>query len=270
MWGARAETVPQVLWRPHQQSLELVCGLASGLQRRLASRSQEPNHLYLAVAALRLSDRLTGQHRPGCCLRVDGVGFAVAPEVAPLWSLDLHHRDSCSLQVAGKSGPVAAGPLYTGASHRAKAFRPTQESLTNAGVSHSLSLCSVPLAHPGACPTGPEPPPRAQVEVSVHAQDHSVHAGGAFRIAEGSLHVCCSFQGAVIVFAQRSRSGQYCEGSGPWQALIRSRSGRGRLRSGAPNNDRRVTRKALLSRRIDGSGQSRTPPATTYSVFTAE
>ncbi len=36
-----------------------------------------------------------------------------------------------------------------------------------------------------------------------------------------------------------------------------------------PKTDRRVTPKALLSRRIDGSGQSWTPPATTYSVFTA-
>jgi hypothetical protein len=37
-----------------------------------------------------------------------------------------------------------------------------------------------------------------------------------------------------------------------------------------PKTGRRVTRKALLSQRIDGSGQSQKPPATTYSVFTAD
>jgi len=45
----------------------------------------------------------------------------------------------------------------------------------------------------------------------------------------------------------------------------------GQLRDGAPKPDRRVTPKAPLCavRRIDESGRSRTPPATTYSVFTA-
>src|SRR3954470_13577116 len=59
--------------------------------------------------------------------------------------------------------------------------------------------------------------------------------------------------------------GQYCEGPDPRQALIRSRSGLGRLRA-RPQTDRRVTRMAPLGRRIDGSGRSRTPPAATYSL----
>ena len=66
-----------------------------------------------------------------------------------------------------------------------------------------------------------------------------------------------------------AEDGRYCEGPGGQQALIRSRSGPGRLQDDARKTDRRVTPKALLSRRIDGSGQSRTPPATTYSLFTA-
>ena len=40
---------------------------------------------------------------PGLCgLCVFGIGFAVAPEVAALGSLDLHHRDPRGLQVARK------------------------------------------------------------------------------------------------------------------------------------------------------------------------
>ena len=34
-----------------------------------------------------------------CRLRVDGVGFAVAPEMAALGPLYLHHRDPGGLQV---------------------------------------------------------------------------------------------------------------------------------------------------------------------------
>src|ERR687897_2787836 len=59
-----AQSVAQLLRSGHQQGLKLVGGLATGFHRRLARRSQGPDHPYLAVSALGFSGRLPGQHRP--------------------------------------------------------------------------------------------------------------------------------------------------------------------------------------------------------------
>src|SRR5215207_9201539 len=55
-----AQAVAQLLRGRHQEALELVRGLAASLYRRLAGRSQGPDHLCPAVTALGLSGCLAG------------------------------------------------------------------------------------------------------------------------------------------------------------------------------------------------------------------
>jgi hypothetical protein len=84
-------------WRP----------LGPGLNSGAAGRPQGPDHLHVPVAALGHARGLSCQNSPGCCLRVDRIGFAVAPEMAALGPFDLHNRDARGLQVAGESGSIA-------------------------------------------------------------------------------------------------------------------------------------------------------------------
>jgi hypothetical protein len=86
-----------------------------------------------------------------------------------------------------------SGPLYSGTPHRAKALRPTKESLIASRCGRYLQLTQAPAqlvqSHR-----------HVHVEVRVHTQDHPIHAGGAFHIVP---KIVCTpaapFNAAVIV-----------------------------------------------------------------------
>src|SRR5215217_7747084 len=101
-------------------------------------------------------------------LGIDGVGLAVAPEMAALRPLDFHYRDPRSLQVAGESGPIAAGSLYPGAPHGTETLRPREESVVT------------PLGRRyGQLAQGPaqlvQGHHHVDIEVRVHTQNHLGH-----------------------------------------------------------------------------------------------
>jgi hypothetical protein len=148
--------------------VQLVGGVDAGLHRRAASAPERPDHLHLAVCALGHARRLAGQDRTGGRLRVFGVGFAVALEVAALGPFHLDHRDSHVLQVAGQTGPVAAGPFHPGAPYGAEPFRPTEEVAVAPESRGCLRLAQAPAQVV-------EYHRHVEVQVSVHPQHHLDH-----------------------------------------------------------------------------------------------
>src|SRR4029453_6018544 len=71
-------------------------------------RPERPDRLDDAVASLGWGGGHPSQHRAGGGLGVDRVGPAALVAGAPVWPVDLHHRDVLVQQVAGQAGAVAA------------------------------------------------------------------------------------------------------------------------------------------------------------------
>ena len=111
---------------------------------------------------------------------------------------------------------------------------------------------------PGGCPL-PTPSPRPHPR-STRAAAPS-HSSRSFPYPPGQLLPDTTRRADDTVRGHKMRPASSYKVTPPWSPL-------GRLRA-TPWNDRQVTRKALLGLRIDGSGRSETPPATSLSLFTA-
>jgi hypothetical protein len=96
--------------------------------------------------------------------------------VAAFGPLDLHYRDSGLFQVAGESGPVAAGPFHTSTPYGAEAFRPTEELPVALGGGGHLDLAQ-------ASAQRVEDHTNVEVQVRVHPQHHLRHVSRSTRAA---------------------------------------------------------------------------------------
>ena len=164
------------------------CVLASTAER---GRPQDPDHLHPSVCALRaLPQPRRPIPCPGCCLRVDGIGFSVAPEMAALRHLDLHHRDPPGPQVACESGSVACWYLLPRLTSRAQNPAPsTGDSRNLHGRWHAgLAQASAQMVHDHS---------HVEVEVCIYAQDHPALGGRLRYFGADRRHVPIPFRSRV-------------------------------------------------------------------------
>jgi hypothetical protein len=144
-------------------------------------RPERPDRLDDAVASLGWGGGHPSQHRAGGGLGVDRVGPAALVAGAPVWPVDLHHRDVLVQQVAGQAGAVAAGAFDPDGVEAAVAAQPAQQLPVATAVSGELPVADQPslLVDDGGV---------VGAAVSVHsADDHPGalvgalgHAGTAF------------------------------------------------------------------------------------------
>ena len=104
-----------------------------------ASQSQHPDRFDIAVAGLRLAERVTRERGPGRADRVVRVGLPGPASPLPVRSIDLHHRHPRALEMTSQSRAVTAGPFDTDqhdltertrATRRARDSRPVSSRTT--------------------------------------------------------------------------------------------------------------------------------------------
>jgi hypothetical protein len=98
--------------RGHQQRLDGVDRLGTGLDRGLAGDPQRPGHLHRAVLGLGDAGRLARLHRPSGGVGVNGVALAAPPAGCPVGPVDLQNPLARGGQEPDEPGAVAARALH--------------------------------------------------------------------------------------------------------------------------------------------------------------
>jgi hypothetical protein len=167
--------------------------------------------------------------------------------------------------VAGESGPVAAGPFHTSTPYGAEAFRPTEELPVAFGGGGHLDLAQASL--PRGSRTTPTWKSRC-VSTPNTTSATSPDPGVPLVVTvptPSALAASCSAR-------CEAEDGRYCEGPRGAGKLLLGHApvlgGSGRRPEDRPMGHLKGT--FFSVQRMDGSGRSGVPPATTYSVFTAD
>jgi len=101
----------------HQQCMDLVDGLPSGLDGRAALAGEYPKRLGLTVGALGNRAVGAGQHGQRGPTNVDGVGLASESACLPVLANHLHDHEARGCEHPGDPGSIRAGAFDTDTLH---------------------------------------------------------------------------------------------------------------------------------------------------------
>jgi hypothetical protein len=107
MWTQRTQRLAQFVRGSVEYCTQLIGGLCARFYRRASGHSQHPDRLNGAVSLLGYPQRLTREHRPGGCLSVARVTFAVPASPLAFRTRHFADRDARRLQEPAQACPIA-------------------------------------------------------------------------------------------------------------------------------------------------------------------